>query len=358
MDGAKYLFVAYSEADYEEIDNILLELYKRGMPVKAEKDIEPAELDTVICEATAVMFVISHNSVVSKDIAYQIELALQFHKSIIPYYLCEPEHVNLPRNLFGKMDGSATIPAYEYALEENLVHRVIDEVRPYFPEVFMRRKKQASLGPILGVCVIICTCILAYFLWVQPKVQENAILEVRNATVQIYAVEDEEVESYDTGSGFFVSESGLIATNYHVIDEAEYLLIVPSTEDEFFWSTIVDYDEESDLALLQIEDYLPESYLHLSNKDIGVGDSIYVSGYPRGIDLIVSNGIISNSGHYAEGENAEYYLITAAISPGNSGGPVVDTSGKVVGVATAKYTDAENLNLIRPVSYLKELLER
>ncbi|MBO5228297.1 MAG: trypsin-like peptidase domain-containing protein [Lachnospiraceae bacterium] len=175
--------------------------------------------------------------------------------------------------------------------------------------------------------------------------------------MQIYNLNKDE-DSYGTGSGFFINSTGLIATNYHVIEARKYILVQPSTEDEYYVANIVAYDEEIDLAIIQLAgEYISPNYLTFSNKNVSVGDNIYVSGYPRGIDLTISNGIISNDEHQAKNEAGEYYLITAAVSPGNSGGPVVNTSGKVIGIATAKYETAENLNLIRPVSYLEELID-
>lgn len=358
MDETKYLFVAYSESDYEQIDNIFLELYKNGIAVKSAKDSHDTAIDSIICDASAVMFVISPDSLNSRTVQQHLQVAELNNKHIIPYFLCPPEEVQLPSSFYLKMDGSATIPAYEYADEGALVRRALSEIKPYFPEVFEPKKKKKSpivpLACTLSICVI---GLLAYFLWLQPMQQEKVLTHVRNSTVQIYNL-DKDADSYNTGSGFFINNSGLIATNYHVIDNGAYILVQPSTEDEYYLADIVAYDAEIDLAIIQLEEeYTSTNYLTFSNKKVSVGDNIYVSGYPRGIDLTISNGIVSNGEHYVNDESAEYFLVTAAVSPGNSGGPVINTSGKVIGIATAKYETAENLNLIRPISYLKELID-
>ena len=356
MDETKYLFVTYSENDYEQIDNIFLELYKRGIAVKATKDDSETDIDSIICNASAVMFVISPSSLYSRSIQHHIQLAEQYNKHIIPYFLCSPEEVSLPSSFLLKMDGSATIPAYEYAEEASLVQRTLDELRPYFPEAFEPpKKKKTPLAAILGAVAVCSVLLLTYFFLIQPLRQEKIIENVRNATVQIYVLNEND-ENASTGSGFFINSTGTIATNYHVIQEGDYIVVQPSTEEEYYLADIVHSDAENDLAVIQIENYPSTYYLTFASKKVAVGDSIFVSGYPRGIDLTISNGIISNDKHYAAGEGSEYYLITAAVSPGNSGGPVVNTSGKVIGIATAKYESAENLNLVRPISYLKKLM--
>lgn len=359
MDGSNFLFAIYDEADYEQIDDIFLELYKHGIPVKSAKDNYPGGLESLASDCTAVLFVISRTSLASGNIGFHIQLAEQQNKHIIPYFLDDPDEINIPRSLYLKMDGSASIPASDYADNTALVQRALDELKPYFPEVFdpSKKKKKSPVLPFLTTAVLCVAIVLSYFLWIRPSNHEKMLAHVRQSTVFIYASHDDETAS--TGSGFFVDATGTVATNYHVIDDSAYLYIKPFGEDFYYTASVISSDETNDLALLQIEDtYQVTDFLSLSVKEMKVGDSVFVSGYPKGIDLTISNGIISNNEHYAPNETSEYYMITAAISPGNSGGPVVNETGKVIGIATAKYEEAENVNLARPISYLKQLINK
>lgn len=306
------------------------------------------------------MLVISQASLNSRTIDYHIQLAEQQNKHIIPYFLDDPEEITIPKSLYLKMDGSAAIPACDYADNNALVQRALDELKPYFPDVFdtKKKKKKSPVLTFLGTAALCLAVVLSYFLWIKPANTEKMLAHVRQSTVIIYAT-DEAAEQYSSGSGFFINTNGTIATNYHVIEGAAYLLIKPSGKEDYYTASVLSTDEANDLALLQIDaTYTITDYLTFSDKKVNVGDSVYVSGYPRGIDLTISNGIVSNNEHYATDEAAEYYMITAAVSPGNSGGPVVNESGKVIGIATAKYEDAENVNLARPISYLKALLKK
>lgn len=360
MDETKYLLALYDNADYEQVDDIFLELYKNGIPVKSTKDNYVGGVESLIAQSSAVLLVLSPASLASQSIGYHIQLAEQFNKHIIPYILADPaEEMEIPKDLFLKMDGSATIPAYEYAVHSALVQRALSELRPYFPQAFApkKKKRRTSLSAILGTIVLCLAVITSYFAWIKPANTEKVLTHVKQSTVIIYT-SDEAMENYSSGSGFFISDNGTIATNYHVIQDAEYVLVQPYAAEDYYLASVIAVDHISDLALLRIANtYTVTDYLSFSSKKVRVGDSIYVSGYPRGIDLTISNGIVSNNEHYAVEEPGVYYMITAAISPGNSGGPVVNESGKVIGIATAKYLDAENVNLARPVSYLEELLK-
>lgn len=210
---------------------------------------------------------------------------------------------------------------------------------------------------------------LFYLALIKPAQQEKALQRVKNSTVIIYSFDidlfsDEEnwmdsISYIGSGSGFFIDDKGTIATNFHVIEEGLLYYMTPAdAPDDIYCLDLVDYDREMDLALLALDDddYTVKNYLELSDRKVKMGDSIYVAGYPRGIDLTLSNGIISNEEHYKSSDDGYYYLVTAAVSPGNSGGPVVDKDGRVIGIATAKYSSAENMNLVRPVKYLEELI--
>lgn len=359
MDETKFLLAIYDESDYEQIDDIFLEFYKRGISVKSIKDDYDGGSDSLFRDSTAVLLVISKTSLASRTINHYIHLAEQYNKHIIPYLLDDPEEINVPNSLYLKMDGSATIPAYEYAVYDTLVQRALDELKPYFTEAFEAKKKRKSSLPAIFAAAALClVVILSYFLWIKPANTEKVIAQVRRSTVLIHPTDDD-LLILGSGSGFFISETGLIATNYHVIEQGSQVFVKPFGEENHHLTTVVAVDVTADLALLQIADtYTVTDYLTLSDKDVNVGTSIYASGYPRGIDLTISDGIVSNNEHYVTNDTPMYYMITAAISPGNSGGPVVNEDGKVIGISTAKYEIIENGNLVRPVSYLKELLKQ
>lgn len=354
MEKQKYLYAIYDTSDYERVDNIFLELYKNNIPVKSANDTNQSEMNNFMFQSEAVLLVISPAALQSPFVVQQIQIAAQMDKHIIPYYVYDTQSMNVPADLFTIMDGSAAIPAYQYAYEKQLVERAVYELRTYFPIHKGKSLRWLWASGAMALLMLIVIGIIGML--TKPESEEHILDRVRNATGLIYNVNEDDTEGY-TGSGFFISKSGLMATNYHVIEECEYIYVKPSYDDDFYQAECVYYDREIDLALLKVDDVEVKTFLNPVDANLAVGQTVYVAGYPRGIDLTVSNGIISNAQHYAD-DATEYFLITAAISPGNSGGAVVNKKGEVIGIATAKYIDAENVNLARPAKYLINLINQ
>ena len=167
-----------------------------------------------------------------------------------------------------------------------------------------------------------------------------------------------------TGTGFFISEQGFLVTNAHVIAGSVELYI--SYSDETLPAEVIITDEENDLALLKVEMQSPR--LALQNIEPLKGDEIAVIGFPNVV--VMGNAVKATFGHVnavsgARGDD-RYLQFDAPIQPGNSGSPVVDASGAVVGVATASLNQkaalrtsgalAQNVNYAVKADYLLPLI--
>lgn len=137
------------------------------------------------------------------------------------------------------------------------------------------------------------------------------------------------------GSGFVISEDGYIVTNNHVIDKADEIEI------EFFSgkrleAKLIGTDPKTDIALLKVESDTPLPFVPFGNSDLmRVGDWVIAMGNPLGQGFSVSAGIISARGRALSGTYDDYLQTDAAINRGNSGGPLFNMDGQVVGVNTA-----------------------
>ncbi len=143
------------------------------------------------------------------------------------------------------------------------------------------------------------------------------------------------------GSGFIVDPAGYIVTNEHVVERAEDLKISVTTSDgKTYDAKYVTGDSEADLALLKIESEKPLPFISLKNVSANLlGQTVLVVGNPMGYGHSVARGILSAANRnlaIAEIELKNLLQTDAAINPGNSGGPLIDLSGKLVGVASAK----------------------
>ena len=172
------------------------------------------------------------------------------------------------------------------------------------------------------------------------------------------APEDEGERSDSGGSGFLVSADGLVVTNHHVIRDASELKV--QVNDREYKATVKGTDPDTDLALLQIEAEEAFTYLSLGDSDgLRVGDWIMAIGSPLALDHTVTVGVVSAKGRSIgiTDRSFENFIQTdAAINFGNSGGPLVNLRGEVVGIATAINYGAENIGFAVPVSTLKQIL--
>ena len=141
-----------------------------------------------------------------------------------------------------------------------------------------------------------------------------------------------------TGSGFFVSSAGDILTNWHVIQDAGYITVTPQNGNSLT-ASLKDYDAKRDMALLTVKTQYPVKFLKISPTLPRQGEAVIAIGNPKGLSGTVSNGIVS-----AFRENNTWVQFTAPISPGSSGGALINLRGEVVGMPTKLRTDGQNLN--------------
>ncbi|MEM6797390.1 MAG: trypsin-like peptidase domain-containing protein, partial [Acidobacteriota bacterium] len=162
-----------------------------------------------------------------------------------------------------------------------------------------------------------------------------------------------------SGSGFVISADGLIVTNHHVIEDAEELVV--NLGGRQYPAEIKGDDPATDIALLKIEPEEPLPFLDLAETDdLRVGDWVMVIGSPLQLNNSVSVGVVSAMGrsiNITPDSSLENFIQTdAAINFGNSGGPLVDLEGRVVGIATAINFGAENIGFAVPSSTLEGIL--
>ncbi|WP_419760639.1 Do family serine endopeptidase [Acidisoma sp.] len=141
------------------------------------------------------------------------------------------------------------------------------------------------------------------------------------------------------GSGFIIDASGLVVTNNHVIDGAETMSVILA-DGTSLPATLVGRDTVNDIALLRVHPAHPLTAVHFgASRSARIGDWVIAIGNPYGLGGTVTAGIVSARGRDLDEDGASDYIQTdAAINRGNSGGPLFDMSGEVVGVNTAIYS--------------------
>jgi len=172
-------------------------------------------------------------------------------------------------------------------------------------------------------------------------------------------------ERGSTGTGFLLNTEGYVVTNHHVIEDTKYILVRGINGDfsRAYLYTPVLMDEFNDIAILKPE----VTFLRFNNppysfrvNETPQGSSVFALGYPMrgtmGNEIKLTDGIISALSGYLGNQNE--YQTTASISPGNSGGPLFDEQGNVVGITSAHHTAANNAYYAKKIRCVIELIER
>ena len=176
---------------------------------------------------------------------------------------------------------------------------------------------------------------------------------LNNRSAIVYTSYENET-MFGNGSAFFINDQGLLLTNYHVIEDAE-VVEVQTSDGNYYEAEVVSVDIFRDAALLQI-DLIGNDFMYLSNSHyVLTGQPVYAYGSPQGVFNVISEGIISKAVSINFGQ---YYMqTTAPISPGSSGGMVVNTQGEVIGIVVAFIEEAQNLNLVIPITTVMNMVQ-
>jgi len=185
-----------------------------------------------------------------------------------------------------------------------------------------------------------------------------------------YVYEDKDTVILN-GSGFFLSEDGIIGTNFHVVESIDSILIKTS-DGGFYNARLITVDTKNDIAILKISDTVDKKFspVKLGDADeLKVGQNIFAVGSPFGFEYTISEGIIAaiRDNEKVSFNDPVTYMpvekvfdkviqITAAISPGNSGGALFNPKGEVIGITTYSYGFYGNLNFATSINSLKKVL--
>jgi hypothetical protein len=157
------------------------------------------------------------------------------------------------------------------------------------------------------------------------------------------------------GSGFVVAD-GVVVTNLHVVAGASHgRAKLVEQQHEYSIAGSLGVSEESDLVLLRVTGLRADALPLARDESVSIGDEVYVIGNPSGLEGTISTGIVSG---IREIEQRKVLQITAPISAGSSGGPVLNDKAEVIGIAVATLKDGQNLNFAVPVSNLSLLLSK
>ncbi len=154
------------------------------------------------------------------------------------------------------------------------------------------------------------------------------------------------------GTGFIISEEGYIVTNAHVLVGGREIKAI-TYEQKSIDAEFIGYNPDLDIALLKISGNYKELQLANSN-DVQIGEKVIAIGNPLGLQFSVSQGIVSAMRRPGPSGLEAYIQTDAALNPGNSGGPLINKQGKVIGINNFKIGGGENLGFALESNYIKD----
>ncbi|MBL8196299.1 MAG: trypsin-like peptidase domain-containing protein, partial [Blastocatellia bacterium] len=173
-------------------------------------------------------------------------------------------------------------------------------------------------------------------------------------SVVLIEVYNEKGEVFGKGSGFIVSTDGKILTNYHVIEHTKKATVRLANGDAYDTVDVIDIDKRKDIALIKIRAVELKALTLGKSVTTEVGEKVYCLGNPLGaLRNTLSEGIISA---LRAGDGYKYFQISAPISHGSSGSPVMNSKGEVIGIAVASIEEGQSLNFAIPIDYAKGML--
>ncbi|MBU2044913.1 MAG: trypsin-like peptidase domain-containing protein [Candidatus Omnitrophica bacterium] len=189
----------------------------------------------------------------------------------------------------------------------------------------------------------------------RPKLLDKNPAEVfQEVSPAIVVIHAQLPDGTSQGSGFVVNSSGVIATNFHVVGGAEEIEVKFKNGKTYPVTGIIDYDVERDICVLKIDAYgLTTASLGNANQ-LEPGSKVFVIGAPLGLEYSITDGLYSGK---RKDLNRDVLQFSAPISPGNSGGPLLDPQGKVVGITTFIKPAGQNLNFAIPINEVKKFFK-
>jgi S1-C subfamily serine protease len=188
----------------------------------------------------------------------------------------------------------------------------------------------------------------------------QAVQSIKNAVVKIevFRRQKGKLGPAGSGSGFIFSSDGLIFTNSHVVKDAEKIMVSLLNENEIE-ATLIGQDPDTDLAILKIYSHGYSVARLGDSSQLQIGQLVIAIGNPYGYQHTVTTGVVSALGRTLRSQTGmlvdNVIQSDAALNPGNSGGPMIDTTGEVVGVNTAVIQGAQGLSFSVDINTAKEI---
>jgi tetratricopeptide (TPR) repeat protein len=191
------------------------------------------------------------------------------------------------------------------------------------------------------LCILSVTCFIS--LTVCSQTPDEIFASVNEAIVVVEAI-DFDGSKDSQGSGVILKDKGILLTNFHIFAGREKL-VVKHKDKELKYSEIIGFSIEKDVLILKMEDGDFPQIKVGSSQDLKVGGKVFAIGSPLGMENTITEGLIGGFRKFDKKENElEYIQISTSLSPGSSGGAVLNSAGELIGISTWGFKKGDNVN--------------
>lgn len=264
--------------------------------------------------------------------------------------------------LLHELDKQSNIKAFKHSLyeveskltEEGIISR--SQLKGKAKVVFLWKKYKRNIAVAASIAVLVSLVTTGLIITYNNKVGNSTVTDligkVKNTEIEVSKIKDSlkankvirETPKPDfRATGFLIDGRGYLVTNAHVVNRMKRIY-VENNKGEYFTAVAVYTDAKTDLAVLKINDTAFRTMINLpysikrSNADLG--EQIFTMGYPRN-EIVYGEGYLSaKSGN--EGDSTAYQ-VSVSVNPGNSGGPVLNKNGEIIGIITSKNSTADGV---------------
>jgi S1-C subfamily serine protease len=281
--------------------------------------------------------------------------------------------------LFHELDRHADIKAYKHSLyevetkltEEGIISKQQLQGKAKIVFLWKKYKRNIAVAASIAGIMSITTAglIIAYTQKVNESNKEDLIGKWKNTNTKIDKLNDKLQTSTTAtpaftstpdyrATGFLIDGKGYLVTNAHVVNRLKTPFYVVNNKGDYFNAETVYTDNNSDLAILKINDTafrtIPNLPYSIRKNDLDLAEEIYTLGFPRNVIVYGEGYLSAKSGN--DGDSTAYQL-TVAVNPGNSGAPVLNKNGEVVGIITSKEKNADGVVYAAKSMNIYKLLE-
>ncbi len=279
--------------------------------------------------------------------------------------------------LFNELEKQANVKAYKHSLyevenkltEEGFISRA--KLQGKAKVVFLWKKYKRNIAvaaSIAGIVSIVTTALISTYntkvgkseitdLIAKVKKTDKEVNEIKKTLTQNQTIPVRNPNPDYRATGFLIDGKGFIVTNAHVVDRMK-TIYVENSKGEYFAAQTIYSDANTDLAVLKINDTAYKTIYNLpysiNKTNSNLGEQIFTMGYPRN-EIVYGEGYVSaKSGD--EGDSTAYQ-VSVSVNPGNSGGPVLNKDGQVIGIITSKNFTADGVVFASKSKNIYKLLE-